>query len=268
MKLPVFNQVKKKVSEREMPSQFSEEYRPDLIRRAVHAIQSAARQNYGASPLAGFRHSSKVSKRRRDYRGCYGFGISRVNRKILSRRGTRMFWVGAFSPQTVGGRRAHPPKQIKILEKLINRKENQKAIRSAMAATLNKDLVAQRGHRLPSEYPFIVESALEQTQKTKDVEEALVKLGFENELERSLIKKVRAGIATMRGRKYKRKKGLLIVTGGDCPLVKAARNLSGIDVVKAQDLNAELLAPGAFPGRVTLWTEHALDVLKKEKLFV
>src|SRR3989338_7591903 len=196
MKLAIYDVAKKRTGELQLPTQFSEEFRPDLILRAVLAVQSRARQKYGSYPLAGLRHSTSVSKRRRDYRGCYGFGISRVNRKILSRRGTRMFWVGAFSPQTVGGRRAHPPKQIKILEKLINRKENQKAIRSAMAATLNKDLVAQRGHQLPSEYPFIVESALEQAQKTKDVEEALVKLGFENELERSLIKKVRAGIAT------------------------------------------------------------------------
>src|SRR3989338_6374837 len=196
MKLPLLTLEKNQMGERELPRQFQEEYRPDLIKRAVQALQSAARQAYGAHPEAGKRSSSRVSKRRRKYRGCYGFGISRVNRKILSRRGTRMHWVGAFTPQTVGGRRAHPPKAEKILEKLINRKENQKAIRSAMAATLNKDLVAQRGYQLPSEYPFIVESALEQTQKTKDVEEALVKLGFENELERSLIKKVRAGIAT------------------------------------------------------------------------
>ncbi|MBI4152094.1 50S ribosomal protein L4 [Candidatus Woesearchaeota archaeon] len=267
MKLTTYSLQKQKRPDTELPVQFAEAYRPDLIKRSVHALQSAARQAYGASTEAGYRHSSRISKRRRNYRGCYGFGISRVNRKILSRRGTRMFWVGAFSPQTVGGRRAHPPKQISKMEKLINKKENQKAIRSAMAATLNKDLVAQRGHQLPTEYPFIVESALEQAQKTKDVEEALIKLGFENELERSLIKKVRAGIATMRGRKYKRKKGLLIVTGSDCPLAKAARNLSGIDVVKAQDLNAELLAPGAFPGRATIWTEHALEIVKKEKLF-
>jgi len=84
MKLSTYNTQKQKVHEIELPVQFQEEFRPDLIRRAVHALQSAARQPYGASAEAGFRHSSRVSKRRRNYRGCYGFGISRVNRKILS----------------------------------------------------------------------------------------------------------------------------------------------------------------------------------------
>src|SRR3989344_2751925 len=108
-KVAVFNLNKNKVADKDLPVQFNEEYRPDLIKRAVHALMSAARQKYGAHPDAGMRHSSKLSKRRRNYRGCYGLGISRVNRKILSRRGTRFNWVGAFSPQTVGGRRSHPP---------------------------------------------------------------------------------------------------------------------------------------------------------------
>src|SRR3989338_1849766 len=99
MKLNILNLQKSKVGQMDLPEQFKEEYRPDLIKRAVHALQSAARQRYGADPEAGFRHSSKLTKRRRKYRGCYGFGISRVNRKILSRRGTRFNWVGAFSPQ-------------------------------------------------------------------------------------------------------------------------------------------------------------------------
>lgn len=268
MKIPTYSIQKQRKNEVELPLQFQEAYRPDLIKRSVHALQSAARQAYGASSEAGFRHSSRVSKRRRDYRGCYGFGVSRVNRKVLSRRGTRMFWVGAFSPQTVGGRRAHPPKQIKLVERLINTKENRKAIRSAMAATVNKDIVTKRGHSIPIEYPFVLDSSIEQLQKTKDVESALIKLGFETELKQSLVKKIRAGLATMRGRKYKQRKGLLIVLSGDCPLVKAAKNVPGVDVVTARELNAEVLAPGALPGRLTLWTESALELIQKEKLFV
>lgn len=268
MKLSTYNTQKQKVHEIELPVQFQEEFRPDLIRRAVHALQSAARQPYGASAEAGFRHSSRVSKRRRNYRGCYGFGISRVNRKILSRRGTRMFWVGAFSPQTVGGRRSHPPKQIKLLEKQINQKENQKAIRSAMSATVNKEVIKQRGHSLPVEYPFVIDASFENVAKTKEFENLLEKLGFTAELERSLSKKIRAGLATMRGRKYKRKKGILVVVSGDCPLVKAAQNVPGVDIVVARDLNVEVLAPGALPGRVTLWTERALETIKKDNLFV
>ena len=268
MKLIKYNTKKEKSGEKEMPVQFNEEYRPDLIKRAVHALQTAARHPYGASKEAGMRHSSKLSKRRRKYRGCYGFGISRVNRKIHSRRGTRMFWVGAFSPQTRGGRRSHPPKSEKILSQKINKKENRKAIRSAMGATLNKELVIKRGHHVPDKYPFIVDSSLEKISKTIEVKKILLALKFQDELSRSIIKKVRAGIGKLRGRKYQRKKGILIVVGDNCPLVKAAENIPGIDIVEAKALNAELLAPGTMAGRITLWTTNAIDAIEKGKLFI
>lgn len=268
MKLPLLSTDQNKSGEKQLPAQFNEHYRPDLIRRAVLALESTSRQIYGADQEAGLRHSSNLSKRRRNYRGSYGIGIGRVNRKIHSRRGTRFGWVGAFSPQTVGGHRSHPPKAVKIWAQKINAKENRKAIRSAMGATLNKELVVQRGHKIPNMYPFIVTSALESLARTQDVEKVLLSLGFEQELERSAQKKVRAGKGKWRGRRYQKKKGILVVVSGTCPLVQAARNVAGLDIVPVQSLNARLLAPGALPGRVTLWTEKALDVLEKEKLFM
>ena len=267
MKIPLFSLDKKKTGDKELPVQFQEEYRPDLIRRAVHALQTGSRQPYGAQPDAGKRHSSRLSKRRRNYRGMYGLGIARVNRKIHTRRGTRFMWVAAFSPQTVGGRRAHPPKATKEWDLKINVKENRKAIRSAIAATVQKELVAYRGHKLPAEYPFIVDSKFELLTKTKEVESALLHLGLDHELERSAVKKVRAGMGKSRGRKYQRKKGILIVVGDDCPLLQAAENIPGLDVARVRSLNAELLAPGALPGRVTLWTEKAVDTLAQKHLF-
>ena len=268
MKLPIIDLQNKKSGERNLPAQFSEQYRPDLIKRAVLSLQSAARQAYGANPEAGKRSSSELSKRRRKYRGCYGFGISRVNRKIHSRRGTRMHWVGAFSPQTVGGRRSHPPKAEKNFEKSINKKENRKAIRSAISATINKDVVSDRGHKIPENYPFIINSNFESLNKTKEVQDLLSKLGFGEELERSLVRKIRAGIGKMRGRRYKRKKSVLIVVSGNCSVEKAVQNVPGVEVVQVNALNAELLAPGAAPGRVTLWTDKSIEELEKNNLFM
>ena len=68
-------------------------------------------------------------------------------------------------------------------------------------------------------------------------------------------------------RKYQKKKGLMVVVSEECPLIKAAKNLN-IEVVPVNALNAELLAPGAQPGRATLWTEKAVDVLNEKKLFI
>jgi len=268
MKASIFNLQNQKTGERELPSQFNEPYRPDLIKRAVLTLQSKSRQPYGASPEAGKRHSAELSRRRRKYRGSYGHGISRVTRKILTRRGTRFYWVGAVSPGTVGGRRAHPPKADKIWKQKINKKENHKAIRSALAATLNKELVRQRGHKVPENYPFIISSEIEKLTKTKEVKELLKKLNFQEELQRSLVKKIRAGIGKLRGRKYQRKKGVLIVVGDDCHLLNSAKNIPGIDLVKSSQLNAQVLAPGTQPGRITIYTENAINKVEKEKLFM
>ena len=267
MKLDILDIEKNKVGEIKLPSQFEEEFRPDLIQRAVLAIQSHKRKAYGASIEAGKRASAKLSRRRKDYRTAYGYGISRVPRKILTRRGTRMNWVGAFAPGTVGGRRAHPPKSVKIWWKKINEKERLKAIRSAIAASILKDVVAERGHLIPGNYPFILDDKFELIEKTKDIIKAFIKLGLENELERADGRKVRAGKGKSRGRKYKKKKGPLIVVSKNGKLSKAAANIPGIDVVEVKSLNAELLAPGAKAGRLTLWTKSAIEILDKEELF-
>lgn len=267
MKLDIIDNSNNKIGELQLPWQFEEEFRPDLIQRAVLVIQSHKRQIYAASESAGKRASAKLSRRRRDYRGSYGFGISRVPRKILSRRGSRMNWVGTFAPGTVGGRRAHPPKTEKIWGKKINDKERAKAIRSAIAATILKGIVAERGHIMPDNYPFILDDKFELLDKTKDVINSFKKLGLESELQRTEHKKIRAGKGKSRGRKYKKRKGPLIVVAKKGKIYDAVKNIPGVDIMEVRSLNAELLAPGAKAGRLTLWTSSAIKILEKENLF-
>ena len=267
MKIKIVDIHKTEKGNRDLPSQFHEVVRNDLIQRAVLSLQAENRQAYGTKPGAGTRQVSEVSRRRRDYKGTYGIGISRVPRKIMSRNGTRMTWVGAIAPGTVGGRQAHPPKAEKNWSQKINEKENRKAIRSAISATVNAALVKLRGHRIPKEFPFVLDNKVESLNKTKDVEKVLDKLGFEEELQRTERSKVRSGKGKNRGRKYHNKKGPIFVVGGDCPLLRAAKNIPGMDAVIVNHLNAELLAPGCHPGRLTLWTENAIDKLANENLF-
>lgn len=249
-----------------VPAQFAEPVRPDLIKRAALAMASHLRQPYGAMPGAGMRHSAKTSKRRRNYRGSYGMGISRVPRKIVSRQGGRMNWVGANAPGTVGGRAAHPPKASKIWTVKINDVERRKAIRSALAATLQPALVTARGHRIPSNYPFVVETACETLTKAHEVAAFLGKAGFGAELAR-LRPKPTTGRARRRGRAYTAPKGPLFVVSGPCPLVRAAMNVPGVEVANVNRLNARLLAPGTHPGRLTLFTEAAFQRLEAERLY-
>jgi len=251
----------------ELPEQFDEPVRPLLIARSVLALQLSKRVPYGAFPRAGTRVSAQVSRRRRKYRGSYGHGISRVPRKVMSRRGTQFNWQGAQAPGTVKGRRAHPAKAFKDWHKKINKKENRKAIRSALAATVTRDYVEKRGHLIPSEYPFVVNDKIATIEKTKSLKLTLHKLGFDSELNRTSKRKIRAGRGKTRGRKYVRKIGPLIVVAKLCALQKSAANIPGVEVILVNKLNAELLAPGAVPGRLTIFTASAIDKIRKSKLF-
>lgn len=268
MKIPIFSKTAEKVGDVNLPVQFSEAVRPDLIKRAVEAIWGNNRQPYGPNPRAGKGYSATLSRRRRKYRGSYGHGISRVPRKIMTRRGTQMNWVGAFASSTVGGYRTHPPKVEKDWGRKINTKERRKAIRSALAASINKDLVGVRNHQLPKEYPFALAKDLEKLSKTKDIDVLFKKLGMDAELERAAKKNARPGKGKLRGRPYQRRKGPLIVVSGTCALQKAARNIPGVDVTTVSRLNAEALAPGTMPGRFTIFTEEALTKLTEKKLYI
>jgi len=231
----------------ELPAVFDEVFRPDLIKKAVLALQSTRYQPHGTNPLAGLRTSAK------------SWGSGRGEAKIPRiKNGSR----AARVPQATGGRAAHPPKVEKVLIRKVNKKENSKAIRSAIAATVRPELVAARGHRFEGEVPFVVENAFGDLTRTADVIATLRALNVYGDVERSAeSRKVRAGRGKMRGRRYKQRKSLLVVTGGE-PLC-AARNLAGVDTVSVANLNAELLAPGTQAGRLTIWTVGAITKLEE-----
>ncbi|HII29774.1 50S ribosomal protein L4 [Candidatus Woesearchaeota archaeon CG08_land_8_20_14_0_20_47_9] len=264
MEIPILSISNSEIGRKELPDQFSEPVNSDIIRRAVQVIELNNRQPYGAKSDAGKRHSAKLSRRRRDYRGSYGIGISRVPRKIMSRRGARFNMKGAFAPGTVGGRRAHPPK-ARLWKQKINRKERRKAIRSALAATMIRQAVEKRGHKLPEKYPFVIENKLEKISRTKQMYEALCNLGFKPELERAGRRGGRG--KGVRGRGKRTKSSLLIIVSDQCNAIRASSNISGVEGCTVGRLNARLLAPGGMPGRITLFSEGAIDKLKEKMLF-
>lgn len=242
----------------EVPETFLAPFRPDLIKKAFKVFMTWTRQAYGSDPKAGMKSSAKLSRRRRAYRGSYGFGISRVPRKILMRRGRRMYWVGAWAAGTVGGREPHHPKAEKIWTRSINKKEYDLALRSAIAAGINKDVVEIRGHKVPDSFPFAVEAKFDEVATTKDLVASLEKMGFSEELARAKVKKIRSGVGKRRGRPYKKKKSVLLVTGNeDSKLFYSATNVPGIEVRFIEDLTIEDLAPGNLAGRPVLFVESA-----------
>ncbi len=248
-----------------LPEQFDERVRPDIVKRAVHSIHANNRQAYGADPEAGLKHVTRWRQRNNAFRTRKGKGISRIPRKILLGRGEQFYSVGAESPNTRGGRRAHPPKAEKDFSEDINNKERRKAIRSAIAATADQELVSQK-HSYEGELPLKAEG-LSSIERTAELKDRLEELGLEEELERVSEKKVRGGKGSNRGRKYVRKTGPLLVVAEDEGVSQAAANLPGVEVSVVDQLNAEKLAPGAQPGRLVVWSEKSLERLDEEGLF-
>jgi large subunit ribosomal protein L4e len=113
-----------------------------------------------------------------------------------------------------------------------------------------------------------LDKKFEDVSKTKDIMGSLKVFGLEKELLRMDKTKIRSGRGKSRGRKYRIKKGPLIVVSKESNIKKAAGNIPGIDIVDVKKLNVELLAPGHIPGRLTLWTAGALEKMEKEKLFM
>jgi large subunit ribosomal protein L4e len=231
----------------ELPPVFEEEYRPDLIKRAVLAAQANRLQPYGPHFYAGMNTSAQSWGP--------GHGVSRVPRLKNGRK-------AAGIPMAVGGRRSHAPQPEADRTEKINIKERRKAIRSAIAATACTELVSARGHKFSRELPIVAQNDIETLSKTADVRKFLVAAGLWDDVERAKLgRHIRAGKGKIRGRKYKNRKSLLIVAASDQGLGKAARNLPGVDFITVEKLNAELLAPGTHAGRLTIWTEGSLQKL-------
>ena len=233
----------------ELPTIFNEVYRPDLIKRAVLSAQSARIQPWGNDPMAGKRTSAK------------GWGSGRGTARVPRiKNGSK----AAFVPMAIGGRQAHPTRAEKNHHEKINIKERRFAIRSAVAATTNKDIVKNRGHKVDNldQVPIIVEDDIESVKTTKQTREIFEKLGVYDDIIRAKEgKRIRAGRGKTRGRKYKKVKGPLLVVGEDKGITLGARNHAGVDVVVVENLNAELLAPGTHPGRLTVYSKSAIEKL-------
>jgi len=226
----------------ELPDVFETTHRPDLIKRAVLAARANRTQDAGTDEYAGLRTPAESQGS--------GRGMAHVPRQDGRAREV---------PQAVSGRPAHPPKAETDRGLDINTKERKLATRSAIAATADADAVADRGHAFDDdvEFPIVVDDEFEELTKTQRAVEVLEALGVHADVERAEDgKSIRSGRGTTRGRKYDEPKSVLVVTSEEPSL--AARNLAGADVATAAEVNAEDLAPGTDPGRLTVFTESAV----------
>lgn len=251
----------------DLPGVFSTEFRPDIIRRAVNAARANRRQAYGPSPTAGMRHA--VAQ--------WGKGRGRARVMRLTQGAN-----AAQSPPNVGGRRAHPPRPERDWSEKINKKEKRAAMQSALAAVSRPAVVKARGHRvddnvtvplvLSDDFENLFDKIAEDYKKkgerpayTKESIKILSLLGLDDEMKRAKDGiHVRAGRGKMRGRRLKRPKSILFVVNDIEKARICVGNLPGVDIVTPKRLSVELLAPGGDAGRLTIFTEGALQSLGGE----
>lgn len=262
MKVPVYglNGTQKKIIS--LDKAFSKPVREDLIRRAVKSEQASMRQPYGTDPEAGKKTSAV-------YRGRRGIRHAMMNREMARMKritSTRTLYMRArFVPQAVKGRKAHPPKPEKVWDRKINKKERIAALLSAASATTQREWVEKRGHDIQyvKHIPLVVEDRLQEINVIKDFRQVIDNIGLAEELKRLEAKKVRSGKGTMRGRRYKKKRGMLFIVGEDKGFSRVARNFPGVEVAEARNLGVEMLAPGTHPGRLCVWTESAVKSMEE-----
>ena len=251
-----------------LPGAFESDFRPDLIRRAVHSSRANRRQPYGHREHGGKRAPQPGMKHSVEWWG-KGRGVSRIMRKTGQR-------TGAQNPHTRGGRRAHGPMVQKEWGQKLNTKEANAARDSAIAATADSEMVAARGHQFSDNVRFpIVLGGYSEDGEDYDIESLplekatkkfiamMESIGLGDDLTRSNDgRNIRAGKGKMRGRRRRTPRSILLVVAQRDALAKAARNVPGVDVAVAKDLCAEDLAPGGDAGRLTVWTKSAIEALE------
>lgn len=259
IKIPIIN--KKGEKTKTISLNIDTNLREDIFKRAVLSEQSMLKQPKGSDKMAGKKNAINLSKRRKAFRTTYGTGISRTPKKVMWSRGTRHQFVGAFAPNTKGGRRAHPPKQEKIITKKINKKEWLKALQIGFLASFTPEIIKEKIKHAPQNYPHILESEAEKISKTKEVEQLLINLGYKEELSRCKKKKV----VSKRNKRHKTKRGpLIVVSSQNSQLLKSSKNLRGLEVTTSSNLSVRDFGMGTIPGRLVIFTEESAKIFKEK----
>ncbi|CAN1142890.1 60S ribosomal protein L4-1 [Linum perenne] len=238
-----------------LPDVMRASIRPDIV-NFVHAqMRNNSRQPYAVSKKAGHQTSAES----------WGTGraVSRIPR--VSGGGTHRAGQGAFGNMCRGGRMFAPTKIWRRWHRRINVNQKRYAVVSAIAASAVPALVMARGHRIDTvpELPLVISDSAEGVEKTATAIKLLKEIGAYADAEKAKDSQaIRAGKGKSRNRRYVSRKGPLIVYGSEgAKLVKAFRNIPGVEIANVDRLNLLKLAPGGHLGRFVIWTKSAFEKL-------
>lgn len=238
-----------------LPYVLTSPIRSDVVNFVHTQINKNKRQAYAVTKTAGMQYSAES----------WGTGraVARVPR--VSGGGTSRSGQGAFANMCRGGRMFSPTKVWRRWHRQVNKNQRRYAVCSALAASALTPLVMARGHRVEqvAEIPLVVnQTAFDGIVKTKKAVELLKALhAFEDVQKVKDSHNIRRGKGKMRNRRYVQRRGPLVVYKNEGSIVKAFRNIPGIELANVSRLNLLQLAPGGHLGRFIIWTQDAFESL-------
>ncbi|GAM36297.1 60S ribosomal protein [Talaromyces pinophilus] len=218
-----------------LPTVFSSPIRPDIVQKVHTGIAKNKRQPYAVSEKAGEQTSAES----------WGTGraVARIPR--VSGGGTHRAGQAAFGNMCRSGRMFAPTKVWRKWHQKVNQGQRRFATASALAASSTFESAA--------------------IAKTKAAVALLKAVGAGPDLVKvQKSKKTRAGKGKMRGRRFRQRRGPLVVYNPETDgkeLVKAFRNIPGVETSSVYALNLLQLAPGGHLGRFIVWTSSAFAAL-------
>ena len=237
-----------------LPKVFDTPVRGDLVQLIYTNLAKNQQQPHGTSPTAGVRPSA-VS---------WGPGRAKARVPRVNGSGSNRNGQGAYANFCRGGHRFQPPTTQRRWFRPVPVKQRRYAVASAIAATAVAALVEARGHRIKelAEIPVVVANDIQKIQKTKEAVAFLKAIKAYADVEKVINGKYnRSSKGSMRRSAFKTKKGPLVVYNKDEGIVKAFRNIPGVDIQCVTRLSLYQLAPGAVMGRLVIWTEDAFKAL-------
>jgi len=239
-----------------LPGVFTSPIRSDIVQDVHSRMSKNKRQPYAVSKYAGHQTSAES----------WGTGraVARIPR--VSGGGTHRAGQGAFGNMCRKGRMFAPTKIWRRWHRKINVNEKRYAMVSSLAASAVPALVMARGHRVDNvaEVPLVVDNkVIDNIDKASKAVALLKALNAYEDVEKVKdSKNVRAGKGKARNRRYVSRRGPLVIYNQEnSPLLKAFRNLPGIELCNVSRLNVLQLAPGGHLGRFVIWTKDAFEKL-------
>jgi large subunit ribosomal protein L4e len=237
-----------------LPAVLTAPIRLDIVRFVHDNLAKNKRQPYAVSEWTGHQHSAES----------WGTGraVARIPR--ISGSGTGRAAQGAFGNMCRSGRMFAPTKIWRRWHRKVNLKQKRHAVAAAVAASAVPALVMARGHQIDSvpEIPLVLDG-IEKIERTKDLLKVLASYGAGDDLARAAKSvTLRAGRGKSRNRRFTVRRGPLLVYDDEkASVLKAFRNIPGVDAVSVHKLSILKLAPGGTLGRFIVWSAAAFKAL-------